>query len=68
MDLIEQENQRLCEEVIALKGEMERLTTMVTTLLAAQNQSSVPLPIRTAKYIFYAHFNSVCQYPTTYYG
>jgi len=37
MDLIEQENQRLCEEVIALKGEMERLTTMVTTLLAAQN-------------------------------
>ena len=49
MDLIEQENQRLREEVTTLKGELERLTSMVTTLLAAQNQPSVPLPISTAQ-------------------
>jgi len=47
MDLIEQENQRLREEVTTLKGELERLTSMVTTLLASQNQLLVPLPITT---------------------
>jgi len=48
MDLNEQENQRLCEEVTTLKGESERLTAMVTTLLATQTQPSVPLPTSTS--------------------
>ena len=47
MDLNEQENQRLREEVTTLKGESERLTAMVITLLAAQTQPSVRLPTST---------------------
>jgi len=48
MDSIEQENLRLHEEVTTIKGEVERLTVMVSTLLAAQTQSSIPLPTSTS--------------------
>jgi len=48
MDLIEQENQRLREEVTTLKGDLERLTAMVTTLMAAHNHPTVPLPTSTS--------------------
>jgi len=38
MDILEQENIELCEEVITLQGEMEKLSAMVASLVAAQNQ------------------------------
>lgn len=40
MSQLEQENQELREEVITLKDNLERLTAMMDTLVAAQNQSS----------------------------
>ena len=40
MSQLEQENQELGEEVITLKDSLERLTAMMDTLVAAQNQSS----------------------------
>jgi len=48
MDLNEQENRRLREEVSTPEEELEGLTAMVTTLLAAQTQPSVPLPTSTS--------------------
>ncbi|KAK2371753.1 hypothetical protein QL285_072966 [Trifolium repens] len=42
MDQLEQENQALREEVESMKGEMERLTAMVTDIMAAQAQASIP--------------------------
>jgi len=48
MDSIQQENKRLHEEVTTLKGEVRRLTVMISTLLAAQTQPSVPLPTNTS--------------------
>ncbi|XP_050919668.1 uncharacterized protein LOC127137237 [Lathyrus oleraceus] len=40
MSKLEQENQELREEVITFKDSLERLTSMIETLAAAQNQSS----------------------------
>ncbi|XP_050878840.1 uncharacterized protein LOC127082657 [Lathyrus oleraceus] len=40
MSHLEQENQGLREELITLKDSLERLTVMMDTLVAAQNQSS----------------------------
>ncbi|XP_050876219.1 uncharacterized protein LOC127079911 [Lathyrus oleraceus] len=40
MSQLEQENKELREEVITLKDSLERLTDMMETLVAAQNQSS----------------------------
>lgn len=40
MSQLEQENQELREEVIALKDSLERRTAMMETLVATQNQSS----------------------------
>lgn len=40
MSQLEQENKELMEEVITFKDSLERLTTMMETLVAAQNQSS----------------------------
>ncbi|XP_050878584.1 uncharacterized protein LOC127082391 [Lathyrus oleraceus] len=40
MNKLEQENQELRKEVITLKDSLERLTAMMDTLVAAQNQSS----------------------------
>jgi hypothetical protein len=41
MGPLENETQGLREEVATLQEGMEKLTTMMTTLLAAQNQASV---------------------------
>lgn len=38
MEQLEQENQEHREEVASLKGNLKRLTTMMETLVAAQNQ------------------------------
>lgn len=38
MEQLEQENQELMEEVTSLKGSLERLTTIMETLVATQNQ------------------------------
>lgn len=38
MEQLEQENQEIMEEVTSLKGSLERLTKMMETLVAAQNQ------------------------------
>ena len=38
MEQLEQENQELRKEVASLKGNLERLTTMMQMLVAAQNQ------------------------------
>ena len=43
MDQVEQENRELREEVTTLKDTMERLSLMVETLTAAQNQPSTPV-------------------------
>jgi len=48
MEVIDQENQGLREEVAALREGMEKLTVMVTTLLAVETQTSVPQPTSTA--------------------
>lgn len=37
MDLLEQENHELCEVVTTLRENYERLTSMMTALVAAQN-------------------------------
>ncbi|KAK2403174.1 hypothetical protein QL285_052635 [Trifolium repens] len=42
MDQLEQENQALREEVTSMKGEIEKLTAMMTTMLATLAQTSVP--------------------------
>ncbi|KAK2374332.1 hypothetical protein QL285_075304 [Trifolium repens] len=42
MDHLEQENQDLREEVTSMKAEIEKLTAMMATVLAAQAQASVP--------------------------
>ncbi|KAK2437857.1 hypothetical protein QL285_022701 [Trifolium repens] len=44
MDQLEQENLALCEEVTSMKGEMERLTAMVTDIMAAQAQAQASIP------------------------
>ena len=49
MDHLEQENQRLREEVATLQERVERQAAIITTLLAAQNQSSVPLHASTSQ-------------------
>jgi len=61
MDSIEQENQRLHEEESTLKGEVERVTIMVSTLLVAQTQQSVPLPTSTSL----AHLNTSIVFAST---
>jgi uncharacterized protein involved in exopolysaccharide biosynthesis len=38
MDRLEQENRELCEEVTTLRDNYERITAMMKTLVAAQNQ------------------------------
>jgi len=47
MDLVVQENNDLLEEVTTLWGEVERLSTLVASLVTAQNQPSLPLPVST---------------------
>ncbi|KAK2369196.1 hypothetical protein QL285_082345 [Trifolium repens] len=44
MDHLEQENQALREEVTSMKSEIERLTTMMTDILAAQAQAQASVP------------------------
>ncbi|KAK2357197.1 hypothetical protein QL285_094492 [Trifolium repens] len=44
MDQLEQENQALREEVTSMKGEMERLTAMMTDIMAAQAQAQASIP------------------------
>jgi len=48
MEHLEQENKELREKLTSMQVEMEKLTIMVSTLLAAQNQPSVPLPTSTS--------------------
>jgi hypothetical protein len=42
MDQLEQENQALREELTSMKGEIEKLTAMMTVVLATQAQTSAP--------------------------
>ena len=44
MDHLEQENQALREEVTSMKDEIERLTIMMTDILAAQAQAQASIP------------------------
>ena len=44
MENLEQENNKLSEEVTALRTDMENLTTLVESLVASQNQPSPLLP------------------------
>ncbi|KAK2428673.1 hypothetical protein QL285_027176 [Trifolium repens] len=44
MDQLEQENLALREEVTSMKGEMERLTAMVTDIMVAQAQAQASIP------------------------
>ncbi|KAK2362129.1 hypothetical protein QL285_087218 [Trifolium repens] len=44
MDHLEQENQALREEVTSMKDEIERLTTMMNGILAAQAQAQASVP------------------------
>jgi hypothetical protein len=44
MDQVEQENIELHEEVTTLRAEVEKLTAMVTSLVAAENQPLIPPP------------------------
>jgi hypothetical protein len=48
MEQLEQENQALREEVTSMKGEIEKLTAMMATVLATQAQQSVPQFIGTS--------------------
>ncbi|KAK2374985.1 hypothetical protein QL285_075910 [Trifolium repens] len=47
MDAIEQENMELREEVTTLQTDMERLNTLVDSLVVAQNQPLTPRPLNT---------------------
>lgn len=47
MEQLEYENQDLREDVTSLKSNLERLTTMMETLVAAQNQPSLETIQRT---------------------
>jgi hypothetical protein len=42
MEQLEQENKALREEVTSMKGEIEKLTAMMTNVLASQAHTSVP--------------------------
>ncbi|KAK2410935.1 hypothetical protein QL285_046268 [Trifolium repens] len=44
MDHLEQENQALCEKVTSMQAEIEKLTAMMTTVLAAQAQAQASVP------------------------
>lgn len=44
MEHLEQENQALREQVTNMKGEIERLTAIVTGILATQAQAQVSVP------------------------
>ncbi|KAK2369039.1 hypothetical protein QL285_082195 [Trifolium repens] len=44
MDHLEQENQALREEVTSMQAEIEKLTAMMTTVLAAQAQAQASVP------------------------
>jgi len=48
MEHLEQENKELCEKLTFMQVGMEKLSVMVSTLLAAQTQPSVPLPTSTS--------------------
>jgi len=47
MEHLEQQNKELRGKLASMQSEMEKLTAMVTTLMAAQNQTSVSRPIST---------------------
>ena len=47
MDQLQQENRELREEVSTLKDSLERLTAMMESMVAAQNQPPPPPPLQT---------------------
>ena len=47
MENLEQENRELCDEVTALKAGMDNITTLMESVVAAQNQPPLAQPQQT---------------------